>query len=1350
MSNGYDVGELVAEIWVDTSTMSKGIEDSKKILQGFESKIVDVSRGVEKQTRIMEKSFQTMSNGMELHLDAILGLTQEIRNGFRQMGAQMNNSTVQGQKNMEKLSSGFRTVREGIDHCVIGINKMNRGLAQTGNSTAGINKVNSSVQNLARSLATANVQSEGLFEKLSRISLFGYILYQDLRFMVEAVSGLFAPGMKFAVQMENSMIGMSAIMVSSFVDATGAAVPFNEAMGVSAAVMQNMRNEALRTTATLEELLTTFQAILGPGVEKGMNMQEIQDIAVMSVNAVKAMGLRKDQLVQEIRSILTGNITARSSTVATALGITNTDIDNAKNQIGGVAEFLKKRFEGFKMMANEAEDSFFALFSNIEDGLQQSQEKAFSPFFRKIKDELKLVQDLFFTITRYEEGELDGTGKRRKSDEIKEATLNPKTVALFREMATIVDKIYFDTKEWGIELYSNYDRLQYIKDIFTGISQMATALYDNFAAISKILFISWTFTGGWARAIFGAAALLEKLPALLQFIADHLETILTLWAGWTIISNIIRLVYGLIVAIGALEAALVSMKLVSDGAFLAMGRGIIGLLGPIGWVIAGIGMIAAAAVAAAESVHGDTVGKGDKAVDLAYASGQRPEAFENIKDNEVYGKTAREKGRGRITNKEANELEQQAEMLKKQEEYEKKMNDLMQKSTTWKSKWDKEDEDGKAAKEAAKEALAEISSATEAALGKIRTYQKELQYQYDQGIIAVEDYFNSMKQSYIDEHKIEVDALNEKIKIATKHSDVLKLQGDIAKKNEQLAQKQVELGRKRLADYRQFFNELATIHSEYMNIIGSSDIDAKMESLYNKYSKQILSIENFSKGFRDILSSSTSSEEDKKRAEESLRFTEEKQNQLRTIIEMSYAQAGVDKEKLNIAKEEAELISKNNQLKWEYNNGLITELDYKQKIYDMDKAKLQELMPYYEKQFAYLKYMHETSGNPVYLQQMEELRESVRGLQHDLSAIDEAFQKTFVTGLEDALVSMMNGTKTFSAGLKDMVKSMQNIVYKQVAKDMAQGVSEYLKIGKPTNGKDAFSDPEARKRIDTMVNEMKTAGKQLYDVFHDSSLKVKNQIDITLLPALDRLATKIDAITATPTPKGEVPNVPVNGSNGTTDTITGVGTTTTGSANKIADANNAAIKDNTTKFMESTNKLSIFAASLATVSGNEGLMKFATALQLFNNLIGALKEVGAFGGTKAASGGYISGPGTSTSDSIPARLSDGEYVIRAASVKKYGVGFLDAVNKGRLPQARFANGGLVAADAIARATDLVRAGSSEQQPSINLTINPAFYSADPYAGQKMFEQQMPYMRSQILQMMRTDPAFRNAVKGAIR
>lgn len=65
-------------------------------------------------------------------------------------------------------------------------------------------------------------------------------------------------------------------------------------------------------------------------------------------------------------------------------------------------------------------------------------------------------------------------------------------------------------------------------------------------------------------------------------------------------------------------------------------------------------------------------------------------------------------------------------------------------------------------------------------------------------------------------------------------------------------------------------------------------------------------------------------------------------------------------------------------------------------------------------------------------------------------------------------------------------------------------------------------------------------------------------------------------------------------------------------------------------------------------------------------------------------GGSVSGPGTGTSDSILARLSNGEYVIRAAAVRALGRPILDALNSGRLgwrdlkaSLRGFADGGLV-------------------------------------------------------------------------
>jgi tape measure domain-containing protein len=57
-----------------------------------------------------------------------------------------------------------------------------------------------------------------------------------------------------------------------------------------------------------------------------------------------------------------------------------------------------------------------------------------------------------------------------------------------------------------------------------------------------------------------------------------------------------------------------------------------------------------------------------------------------------------------------------------------------------------------------------------------------------------------------------------------------------------------------------------------------------------------------------------------------------------------------------------------------------------------------------------------------------------------------------------------------------------------------------------------------------------------------------------------------------------------------------------------------------------------------------------------------------------ASGGSVRGPGTGTSDDIPAMLSNGEFVMKASAVQKFGPAFMEAVNAGKVPQFRSEGG----------------------------------------------------------------------------
>lgn len=74
-----------------------------------------------------------------------------------------------------------------------------------------------------------------------------------------------------------------------------------------------------------------------------------------------------------------------------------------------------------------------------------------------------------------------------------------------------------------------------------------------------------------------------------------------------------------------------------------------------------------------------------------------------------------------------------------------------------------------------------------------------------------------------------------------------------------------------------------------------------------------------------------------------------------------------------------------------------------------------------------------------------------------------------------------------------------------------------------------------------------------------------------------------------------------------------------------------------------------------------------------------------FQGGSFAAGGYITGPGTGTSDSVLSKLSNGEYVMTAAAVQRIGVPALNQLNYGMpstpsymSPRSGYASGGPVA------------------------------------------------------------------------
>lgn len=98
----------------------------------------------------------------------------------------------------------------------------------------------------------------------------------------------------------------------------------------------------------------------------------------------------------------------------------------------------------------------------------------------------------------------------------------------------------------------------------------------------------------------------------------------------------------------------------------------------------------------------------------------------------------------------------------------------------------------------------------------------------------------------------------------------------------------------------------------------------------------------------------------------------------------------------------------------------------------------------------------------------------------------------------------------------------------------------------------------------------------------------------------------------------------------------------------------------------------LVAAQLAEITGRSYSAYVNINPRVNQELLGkALTPRNSHGHQVMATGGPVLGPGTGTSDSIPAWLSNGEYVVKAAAVKRYGFEFLNQINSMKLASGGF-------------------------------------------------------------------------------
>lgn len=297
-----------------------------------------------------------------------------------------------------------RFVVTGVGDTQAGCSSVARGIS---NVSTAANSTSSSLDHLSSSSFGLNSSLVQLLGSLRNILVAWLSLKQ--------ISDVFATAMKTALDynktLENSRLGIAAIITSmaGITDESGRQLQgqqkFNAAVQVAVSQQRQLEVIAMSTAATYQELVTVYQALLAPALAAKLTLGQTVTLTGLMTNSVKAMDLPMNQIVQESRDMLTGNID-NNSQLAKSLGITREMVKEWTTK-RTLFDEITKRLEGFTYASREFENTWDGAVSNLKDALQKALGSGMQPLMRPLVGGVQAIANAFLDVDR----NVDGTVK---------------------------------------------------------------------------------------------------------------------------------------------------------------------------------------------------------------------------------------------------------------------------------------------------------------------------------------------------------------------------------------------------------------------------------------------------------------------------------------------------------------------------------------------------------------------------------------------------------------------------------------------------------------------------------------------------------------------------------------------------------------------------------------------------------------------------------------------------------------------------------------------------------------------------------------------------------------------------
>lgn len=359
-------------------------------VQGTASK--DELQGAKQAVSNAEARMKAAQKAVESAVKAEEKATNDlVRATNQKKSAQLKVDTAEARQKITAVSEQIKALRANTPNIKV---KANTGQAQT-----QLSKLERVIQYVDKA-HTVSVRASGVNNLIHQLALVSAAFY-GIKGVMNAIQGSFdaiiGSGLEYQKQIENARIGIASIY-ASMTQINGTKTTFEQGLGIANEVVDKLQQVAAVTAATPKDLLTTFQGLAGPGLGAGMTTDELIKFTTTGVNAAKAMMLPPTQFIQELRDLVQGGIQPASSTIATALGLRDSDIKAMKSSADGLFKSLMEKMEGFSEGAGMYTETITGKMELLKQAFFRASAEFTSIFEVEIKSALDGISSLFADI----------------------------------------------------------------------------------------------------------------------------------------------------------------------------------------------------------------------------------------------------------------------------------------------------------------------------------------------------------------------------------------------------------------------------------------------------------------------------------------------------------------------------------------------------------------------------------------------------------------------------------------------------------------------------------------------------------------------------------------------------------------------------------------------------------------------------------------------------------------------------------------------------------------------------------------------------------------------------------------